>query len=112
MTGTAYDAKTNKWNVTFTMVLPAGAATLDERDNRFKLDYAAVAWTPTGEDAGDFVRRVDVALKPEAAAKAGTSALTFNCALQVPAGDYMLRVAVRDNLGGRVGSVNVPLHVK
>lgn len=55
--------------------------------------------------------RMEAALKPEAFEKINRSFFPCQLAIELPAGQYFLRLAVRDNLTGLLGSVNASVAV-
>lgn len=55
--------------------------------------------------------RVEAALKPEAFERINRSWFPCQLAIELPAGQYFLRLAVRDNLTGLLGSLNAQVSV-
>lgn len=109
---TAMEAKGDKRKVSFAVVLPPNAASVDESDHdRISLEFLAVARTPKGEGAAQFDQTVEAKLKPEAVAQVRGAGITFNNSIQLPPGDYAVRFVVRDNVTGRMGSVLAPIKV-
>ncbi len=99
--------------VNFDVVLPANAIQLEEADgNHVSFDVISVAKLPDGTAAGNAAQNIDAHLKPETATKVHDKGLTYNQSLSLPTGSYKVRVVVRDNLSGRIGSVSAPLEVE
>jgi VWFA-related protein len=72
------------------------------------LDFMAAAVTPDGKVAASDGRTVDARLKPEQYARVRQNGLPFSIELSVPPGSYSLRLAVRDNRTGLIGTLTVP----
>jgi VWFA-related protein len=110
----AADAATNsgKCQVSFQIILPPHTATLDETQNRVSLNFVGVARTGHGDDAADFAKRIDGALKPDVARRLDLAGIKFDSMMMLSPGYYNVRFVVRDNLSGRIGSVTAPVVVK
>lgn len=110
----AADAATNsgKRQVSFQIILPPHTATLDETQNRVSLNFVGVARTGHGDDAADFAKRIDGALKPDVARRLDLAGIKFDSMMMLSPGYYNVRFVVRDNLSGRIGSVTAPVVVK
>jgi VWFA-related protein len=103
-----------KRKVAFQITLPPHAATLDETAGQHKvsLNFVALARTPQGDDAVDFVKKIDGALKPDVARRLDMGGVKFDSTVVLAPGYYNVRFIVRDNLSGNIGSVTAPLVVK
>jgi VWFA-related protein len=103
-----------KRKVAFQITLPPHAATIDDIAGQHKvsLNFVALARTPQGDDAVDFVKKIDGALKPEVARQLDMGGVKFDSTVVLAPGYYNVRFIVRDNLSGKVGSVTAPLVVK
>ena len=96
----------------FELILPANAIVIDEADrNHMSLSFAAIARTPTGDSAGNVDQNVQAQLKPDTLAQVRGSGITYRNGLELPPGEYAVHFAVRDNLGGKVGTVTAPLRI-
>jgi VWFA-related protein len=98
--------------VEFALNLPGTSLAFGAPENnkqRVSLDFYAVA-TKEGKIADQVTQTVEGALSPESMAKIKTS-MNYQNDLKLPPGQYKLRVVVRDNLSGRIGSVSAPLTV-
>ena len=113
-TATATGALVAKRKVAFQITLPPHAATLEETDGQHKvsLNFVALARTPQGDDAADFVKKIDGNLKPEVARQLDMGGIKFDSTVTLAPGYYNVRFIVRDNLSGSIGSVTAPLVVK
>jgi VWFA-related protein len=103
-----------KRKVAFQITLPPHAATLDDTDgqHRVSLNFVALARTPQGDEAVDFVKKLEGALKPEVARQLDLGGVKFDSTVVLAPGYYNVRFVVRDNFSGKVGSVTAPLVVK
>ena len=98
--------------VRFEIVLPANAASIDDSDgNHLSLDFAAVARDGKGDGKAVFTQTFSSKLKPGGVQEIRESGITYTNSLDLPPGEYSVRVVVRDNLNGRMGSVLAPLKV-
>jgi len=112
---TGADGSTNaKRNVAFQITLPPHAATLDQTDdkNLVSLNFVALARTPKGEDAADFVKKINGNMKPDVAKRLDLAGIKFDSTMALAPGYYNVRFIVRDNINGNVGSVTAPVVVK
>ena len=103
-----------KRKVAFQITLPPHAATLDETAGKHKvsLNFIALARTPQGDEAADFVKKIDGDLKPDVARRLDLGGVKFDSTVVLAPGYYNVRFIVRDNLSGSIGSVTAPLVVK
>lgn len=105
-------ARGSKKNVAFQISIAADAALPVEGQNTLNMDFVAAASGSTGETAGNSSRAFHATLEPEQLKKLKTYGLTYVSNIELPPGEYTLRVVVRDNLNGRLGSITAPLDVK
>ena len=82
----------------------------DDR-NALDLDFLAVATGADGSIAGRSSRTFRTVLKSEAQQKVKTYGVTYVGDLDLKPGEYAVRLVVRDNLTGRLGSITAPLKV-
>jgi len=114
MLGTSGDGE--KKNADFLIHLPADAVTIQAREgqNHFNFDVAAAAFannSKSGQPANTNDRTVSAAVPDAQMAPLRTKGLTMKDTLELGPGQYTVRVVVRDNVTGRVGSVTAPLTV-
>lgn len=101
-----------KRKVPFTLALRAGAVTIDtEHNNRINFDFIVIATSPDGKEADRMTQRLEQMLPPAAASQVESGGLTYANSLKLPPGDYTVRVVVRDNQSGKIGSVVAKLKV-
>ncbi len=94
------------------MLVPANAATVDASDNdRLNLEIWYVVRNVKGEDVSHNSKLYNLNLNAAYVAQLQSSGIGYNDTLELPPGQYGLRVVVRDNTTGRVGSVWAPLQV-
>ena len=102
----------SKTRVQFDLVMPANFASVDESDqNHLVVDIAAVARTAKGEVVAEISQRIDSHLKSDGWEQVQHHGMTYRNALELPPGEFMVRFAVRDSIGNRVGSVAAPVKV-
>jgi VWFA-related protein len=101
-----------KKKVGFSLLVPANAATVDASDNdRLNLEIWYVVRNLKGEDVTHNSKLYNLNLNAAYVAQLQSSGIGYNDTLELPPGQYGLRVVVRDNITGRVGSVWAPLQV-
>jgi hypothetical protein len=104
------DKNSHERNVKFAVIVPA-ASVIEESDvNRFDIDFL---WQATKGDAlvTKDAHSVKGALNAENLAKIKREGVFYKNALKLKPGSYQVRVVVRDNLSGRIGSLTAPLAV-
>ena len=73
------------------------------------LDFYAVAFSPEGKSVSNVGKTVDATLEADQFSQLQQQGLLLPMEVSLAPGDYRLRLAVRDNTTGYVGTVNVPL---
>lgn len=103
-----------KVHVTYQLRLAPGAVEIDGGDNNhFVLDIVALAETVGGKPAGEpRTNRLDTHLSAAKLPVARRNGIGFLDALDLAPGEYTVHFVVRDELSGRIGSVEAPLTVK
>lgn len=100
-----------KSKIPFFTTIPPMGITVDNADNNHVfLDVSYIALTPQGERAYQENKSFNLNLNAEQLQQLQAHGFGFDGAVAVAAGSYKLRVVVRDNLNGRVGSVLADLH--
>lgn len=106
-------AQGDKRKVTFAMTMPPKAASVDDSDSHhLHVDIAYAVWNATGQDAAHKGTSYNLKLNPTQLEAINTQGLGYGDTLELPPGSYRLRVVVRDNLTGQIGSVQAPLDLK
>jgi VWFA-related protein len=95
----------------FDVVVP-GISVDEANKNRVTVDFLCVALAPDAKIADQLAEHVGADLQPDAVANLRTKGLTYSNYFELAPGDYTLRFIVRDNIAGRVGSLQVPLKVR
>ena len=88
------------------------ANVIDPEQRKLNLEFVGVARKRDGSIAGQFNQRVAKDLPPEAVATIQKSGITYKNTLDLPPGEYLVRIVVRDNNTGRNGAVNSLLKVQ
>jgi len=103
----------NKRKISFATAISAGGITVDIADNNHLfIDIYYLALTPQGDSAFKEDKSYNVNLNPEQLQELQSHGFGFPGAVEVAPGTYRLRVVVRDNLNGHVGSVQAELHAE
>jgi len=74
------------------------------------VDFLAIA-TQAGKQAGTVEQNVSGALTPQHVEQLRSRGMSYTNVLDLAPGVYSVRFVVRDNLSGRIGTVNAPLTV-
>jgi len=93
-------------------LVDAPAISFDALENGLhhcNLDFMIAAVSPEGKLIATDGHTVDARLKPDQFAQANQDGLPFQMQLTLPPGSYSLRLAVRDNRTGLIGSLTLPL---
>jgi VWFA-related protein len=102
-----------KRKVTFAMVVPPNVAKVDSDDkNHLHVDIAYAVWTAAGQDAGHKGTSYNLNLNPTQLQQININGLGYGDTLELAPGSYKLRLVVRDDLTGQIGSVSAPLELK
>jgi len=94
----------------FTAIAPSGITVDNADNNHIFIDVSYIALTPQGERAYQENKSYNLNLNAEQLQQLRAHGFGFDGAMAVAAGSYKLRVVVRDNLNGHVGSVLADLH--
>jgi VWFA-related protein len=101
-----------KRKLTFSMVMPPKAAKIDAEDgNHLFVEIAYALKSSTGQDAGHKGVTYNLKLQPMQLDAFNTQGIGYGDTIEVAPGSYTLRVVVRDNLTGKLGSVLAPVEV-
>jgi VWFA-related protein len=92
------------------VVPEANVVSADQR--KLNLEFAGVARTKDGTVVGQFAQKVQRELPPEAVETIRNSGITYKNVIDLPSGDYLVRIVVRDNNTGRTGAANTFLRVQ
>lgn len=76
------------------------------------LDFLVAAISPDGKLMATDGHTVDARLEPEPFTQARQNGLPFSMQLPLPPGTYSLRLAVRDNRTGLIGTLSLPLSLQ
>lgn len=102
-----------KRKVTFAMMVPPNVAKVDSDDkNHMHVDIAYAVWTAGGQDAGHKGTTYNLNLNPTQLQQISVNGLGYGDTLELAPGSYRLRLVVRDDLTGQIGSVSAPLELK
>ena len=101
-----------KKTAVFLISMPANFAEIDEtNNNHMLLQFAVVALTVTGTQAGSNLKTIDGHPTSEALERIRTHSVDYRGSITVPPGEYTVRIALQDRLSGRMGSVSTHLKV-
>ena len=102
-----------KTTLTFDVECPGTAFAIDSADrNHMSIDVLSVAKLPNGNVEDSRARKVDAHFSAENAEKIRHHGMQYAESLQLDSGNYTIRVVVRDNLTGTIGSVSAPVEIE
>lgn len=101
-----------KKTVKFAVFLPPNAGLVDAKTGEINLDIAAVALGNKDEHVTTMSAAVATKLPAPAVQQINEMGSNISKTIDVPPGDYVLRVVVRDNRTGRIGTVEAYLAAK
>lgn len=93
-------------------ILPESKLISDMSNPELDLDIVAVARKADTSIAGQSAKAVKAKLPPGAVQQIVAQGIDYKGTLEVDPGDYEVRILVRDNITGRMGSVLTPVSVK
>ncbi len=93
-------------------VIPPQSLEINREDKNFvNFDIAVLAIGPDEKVGGESSETVRLHLTPESLAQVMSTGITFRGKVHLPPGSYDLRVAIRDNQTGRIGTVRTNVTV-
>ncbi len=97
----------------YTAFVPKSSVTIDADSNAIDLTLLTVVLDKNNQAVADPIQTVSGSLKPEVLQQINAAnGMALKQRVQLPRGSYQVRVLVRDNPTGRIGTVIVPLEVK
>ncbi|MGH9521003.1 MAG: VWA domain-containing protein [Terriglobales bacterium] len=102
----------DKKNVVFDMKILPEAALVSTDNARLNVDIAAVARNRDGATAGEFAQRIDRQMPATAVETIRSEGIHYTNSMVLPAGVYLVRIVVRDNNTGRLGSATTVVKVE
>ena len=88
------------------------ANVVDLEQRKLNLEFLAIARARDGKVAGQFAQKIKKDLSPEAVGTIQQSGIGYKNTLDLPPGEYLVRIIVRDNNTGRTGAANSLLKVE
>jgi len=97
----------------FMLGVMGSSITIDhEKGNAVNLEVITLAFDGNRKSVATTAQAINTGLKPEMMQKTLQTGLGIPEKLDLPAGKYEVKFAVRDNLSGLLGTVSVPLELK
>jgi hypothetical protein len=109
---TTTEKKGDKVAEGFVIEIAPEANVIDPAQRKLNLEFVGVARAKDGTIAGRFARKVQRNLPPDAVAMIQSSGISYKFAIDLPPGEFLVRLVVRDNNTGRTGAVNSLLTVQ
>ena len=108
--GTSRDGEKRKVN--FSIALPRDTVVIEESmQNHFSFDLRALAKDENGKTVGKFDQSLQGNIKPEAMQIIKAQGISYHNLIELAPGRYKVKIVLRDNLTGKIGSVSAPLTV-
>lgn len=104
-------SKEGKKEIGFDMHILPSANLVNDKDPHLNLDIAAVARAKDGTVAGQFMQKIERQLPPQAVSTITSKGIDYRNAMALATGDYLVRLVVRDNNTGRIGSATTLVRV-
>lgn len=105
------DSKTGKQDIGFELKILPQAKLVSEQDPHLDVEITAVARARDGKVAGQFYQHVDRQLPVQALSVIANSGIDYKNSMALSSGDYLVRVVVRDNPTGRMGSTSTLVRI-
>jgi VWFA-related protein len=103
----------DKRRTEFLLAILGNSLTIDRQaHNSVNLEVAAVAFDTNHKNAATISQSVVTNLKPDLMQGVLSTSLGVKQQLDLPAGHYQLKFAVRDNLSGLLGTLSFPVEIK
>ena len=96
----------------FVIQVAPEANVIDPEQRKLNLEFVGVARAKDGTVVGQFAQKVQRTLAPEAVAVIQQSGVSYKHSIDLPPGEFLVRMVVRDNNTGRTGAVNTLLKVQ
>jgi VWFA-related protein len=103
----------DKKKAEFQIRMPPNSVSVEGND-RFNFEFAVAAYRDKSKDGKPTVRlgrTVSASLSPQQLASLRADGIGFRNTLELEPGQYTVRVVIRDNVTGKLGSVTAPLTV-
>jgi len=113
LNGAPQPGQNGKKELPFDVGLNPGGVSIDgDNNNHTSLEFLAVVRDGSMNVADEVSQHLEANLKPESARKINSEGMTYHNMLRLAPGDYSVRVVVRDNVSGRIGSLQAPIKVQ
>jgi VWFA-related protein len=108
--GTPFQSKDGKI-FSFELELPANSVSREENENRLSLDFRVRATNALGATSGNVAQTFEGTLPPASAEQLKKEGVKYKSSFELAPGEYTIHFVVRDNVGGKVGSLVTRLSV-
>lgn len=108
---TIKEPKGDKKTVGFEMHILPEARLVSAQDPHLNVEIVAVARGKDGTVAGQFMQKIDRQLPAQAISTIESAGIDYKNVISLPPGDYLVRLVVRDNSSGRMGSATTLVKV-
>ncbi len=106
------EADGDKKKVSFRITLPPDTDTIDEAQSSVNIDVVLAAYDASGKESAQTVDRAGGQFTPEVVQKLRQAGLGISRELDLSPGEYRVKIAIKNNYNGHIGTVAVPVSVK
>lgn len=105
------EPKEGKKEIGFDMHILPAARLVSDNEPHLNVEIAAIARAKDGSIAGQFMQKIDRQLPPQAVSTITSKGIDYRNAMTLATGDYLVRLVIRDNNTGRMGSATTLVKV-
>lgn len=105
------ERKGDRQEISFQMNIRPEAALVSPNSPHLDIEIAAVARARDGSVAGQFLQKIDRQLAPQAISTIQSGGIDYRNSMALTAGRYLVRIVVRDNATGRMGSASTLVQI-
>ncbi|HLH07863.1 MAG TPA: VWA domain-containing protein [Terriglobales bacterium] len=106
------DPAADKKKVSFRITLPPDTDTIDDATSSVNVDVVLTAYDSTGKQVAQSVDRAGGQFNPDVVKQLRQVGLGFTRDLDLSPGEYHIKIAIKNNFNGHIGTVAVPVSVK
>lgn len=109
---TTTQKKGDKIANSFVLQVAPEANVIDPNERKLNLEFVGIARAKDGTVVGHFAQKIQRTLPAEAVATIQQAGVVYKNFIELPPGEFLVRIVVRDNNTGRTGAANSLLKVE
>lgn len=106
------EASGDKKKVSLRITLPPDTDTIDEAQSSVNVDVVLAAYDVAGKESAKTVDRAGGQFTPDVLQRLRQAGLGISRELELSPGEYHVKIAIKNNSNGHIGTVAVPVSVK